>query len=214
MVRFSSDVDLLKWEPVVFRELAPASQTLCRGEDGVLSGTAFTAAGVSFEAAGVAAGNVIVLEDGNELDGCFEVASVDSPTQLTVSVVRESAADAPVAPPGGTTAGYRISTFDPQAEEVAYSLLQYFGLREEGEGAGRIVSVRALRQAAAFAVLMAVFAAGACGAGDPSGYWQKSVRYQKLFEAARARARVELDVDGVAGVDEVRLGGSVRLRRA
>ena len=59
MVRFSKDMDLLKWEPVLFVELAPASQRLCQGEDGALSGTTFTSSSASFDDAGVAAGQVI-----------------------------------------------------------------------------------------------------------------------------------------------------------
>ena len=216
MVRFSKDVDLLKWEPVLFVELAPASQTLCQGEDGMLSGTTFASNSASFDDAGVTAGQVIYLNDGESLDGCYEIVSVDSATQLTVSVLRLSTEDDPVAPPSGSEISYRVSTFDPQAEEVAYGLLQYFGI-ETGEGeessAGEILNLRALRQASVFGVLSAVFAAAACGKNDASGYWAKSQRYLELFHTARSKARIELDTDSDNKPEQFRSGGTVRLRR-
>ena len=217
MVRFSQDLDVLKYEPVLFGELARASQVRCAGEDAVLSGTTLTAAGASFATAGVAAGQVVYLS-GATVDGAYEVVSVDSATQLTVSVVRAGREDAALAPPAGTGLSYRVSTYDPQAEEVAYGLLQYFGLEatasEAAADAGDILETRALRQASVFGVLAGVFAAAAGGEEeDAAGYWRKSVRYQKLFETARARVRVKLDTDGDDLAEEYRSGGSVRLRR-
>jgi len=216
MVRFSKDIDLLKWEPVLFVELALSSQTLCQGEDGVLSGTTFTSSSASFDDAGVAAGQVIYLNDGDLLDGCYEIVSVDSATQLTVSVLRLSTEDDPVAPPSGSEISYRLATFDPQAEEVAYGLLQYFGI-ETGEGeessVGEILNLRALRQASVFGVLSAVFAAAACGKNDASGNWAKSQRYQEMFHTARSKSQIELDTDNDNKLEQFRSGGTVRLRR-
>ncbi|KPK76407.1 MAG: hypothetical protein AMJ79_06725 [Phycisphaerae bacterium SM23_30] len=217
MVRFSTDVDLLKWELVLFRELFLPSQTLCFGQDGVTSGTIFTSSSASFTDAGVAAGHVIYLNDGDSIDSCYEVVSKDTAMQLTLSIVRQRIDDAAVAPPEGSSISYRISTFDPQTEEVAYSLLQYFGIKTTDEDADitatDILNVRALRQASVFAVLSAVFASSACGQGDPAGYWQKSLGYQKMFHTARARARLEIDIDNDSIAEQLRTGGTVRLRR-
>ena len=122
-----------------------------------------------------------------------------------------------VAPPEGSNISYRISTFDPQAEEMAYSLLQYFGIKAVGEEAEitatDILNNRALRQASVFAVLSLVFAGSASGQDDPAGYWQKSLHYQKLFYTARSRARLEIDVDNDSYAEQYRTGGSIRLRR-
>lgn len=216
MVRFSKDVDLLKWEPVLFVELMPASQTLCQGDDGVLSGTTFTSSGASFDDADVAAGQVIYLQDSESLDGCYEIVSVDSATQLTISVLRLSTEDDPVAPPSGSEISYRIGTFDPQADEVAYGLMQYFGIEtseDEASASQEILNVRALRQASVFGVLSAVFAAAACGTKDASGHWAKSQRYQELFHAGRSKARIELDTDSDQVAEQFRSGGTVRLKR-
>jgi hypothetical protein len=216
MVRYSKDVDLLKWEPVLFVELAPASQTLCQGEDGVLNGTMFSSSGAAFDEAGVTAGQVMYLNDGESLDGCYEIVSVDSATQVTVSVLRQSEEDDPVAPPSGSEISYRVSTFDPQAEETAYDLMQYFGIEtgeDEESSVGEILNQRVLRQASVFGVLNAVFAAAACGKNDVNGYWAKSQRYQELFHTARSKARIELDTDSDNVAEQFRSGGTVQLRR-
>ena len=217
MSKFCNDVDLLKWEPVLFRDLAMVSQTLCQGTDGVTSGTTFTSAGASFINSGVAAGHVIYLRDSsNTIGGCYEIVSVDSATQLTISLVRQGTDDTALAVPDGGSLSYRISTFDPQAEEVSYSLLQYFGIGESGaEGitVDDILNSRSLRQSCVFAVLSAVFAGSACGDESERGFWQKSLRYQKMFQSARARARVELDTDDDNLAEQTLMGGSFRLRR-
>lgn len=218
MVRFSQDVDLLKWEPVMFSELALASQTLCQGTDGAISGTTFTSAGADFSASAVGTGHVVYLRSADlTIDGCYEVVSIDSATQLTVSIVRQAIDDSAVAPPAGSGLTWRISTFDPQAEEAGYSLLEYFGINAESGGVGinvdDILDNRALRQASVFAVLAAVFAGTAAGEDDSRGLWEKSQRYQKLFGGARDKARVGIDTNSDNIAEQYLSGGVVRLRR-
>jgi len=207
-MKFSTDVDLLKWEPMLFDELALLSQTLCRGTDGVLSGTTFTSSGASFVSSGVAAGQVLTLAGGS-----YEIIAVDSETQLTVSVVRAQADDASIAPPSGEGLEYHISTFDPQAEEVGKSLEMYFSVRSDKVPAEQILNGEALRQASVFAVLAVVFAGSATGSENSDNMWQKSQYYRRQFEQARAAVTVQIDQDGDGDVEDYRMGGAVRLRR-
>ena len=217
MVQFSQDVDILKWEPNLFCDLARPCQTLCEGDDGELSGTTFTSSIGAFDSCGLSSGKVIYLNDNEGINGCYEIVSVDSATQLTVSVLRGDDEGDLIAPPSGSGIGYRVSSFDPQAQEVAYNLLSYFGIKVTGETgevtAENVLANDALRQASAYAVMSAVFAGCACGEDDVGGYWQKSLHYQKLFGRARSRALVELDLDGDALGDRNLSGGSVRLKR-
>lgn len=216
MAKFSTDADLLKWEPVLFRELALPSQTLCNGEDGTVNGTTLTSPNASFQQAAVAAGGVIYMYNSSDgIDGCYEIVSVDSQTQLTVSILRSSTDDGPIAPPNATDISYRISTFGPQAEEVAYSLLQYFGIDEKTTDTINIniLQNRPLRQASAFGVLSTIFAASAIGKNDKAGYWEKSLRYKELFQTARTKAAVEIDNNADNITDQILTGGALRLRR-
>ena len=217
VIQFCRDVDLLKCEPVLFRELALASQTLCTGNDGGLSGTALTSDSVDFEGATVSAGHVVYVQDDDGLvDGCYEVVARTGATSLAVSVVRASDDDDAIAPPSGTGLRYRVSTFDAQAQEVSYGLLQYFGLEGHvgtGESdAWTVLNPEVLKQAAVYALLAAVFASSATR-GDDEILWQKSLRYQRLFTTARLKARLALDVDNDGLAEREYSGGAVRLQR-
>lgn len=217
MVKFSNDVDILKYEPVLFGELYLPWQVLIEADGGAVSGTTLTASGVDFIAAGVEAGGVVYLRSGDgDIDGAYEIVSVDSATQLTVSVVRSDDDNDAVAPPAGSDLHYRVCTYEPQATEAAYALTEYFGIRP-GDPASDVSSddvldKDVLRRASVFLVISSLYAMIA-GRDDGEGYWVKSHYYRKCFGQARSRARVSIDAgsDGVA--DKISHGGSVRLTR-
>ena len=217
MAKFSNDVDILKYEPILFGELHLSSQVLAAGTGGTLSGTTLTAGGENFIGASVAAGGVIYLQSADGLlDGAFEIVSVDSTTQLAISVVRADSDDEAIAPPASNDISYRVSTFDPQAGEVGFQLTEYFGIRPGNPNSvysvADVLDTNVLRKASVFAVIASVYAMLASKA-EYEGYWKKSLYYQKLFEKARERCRLSIDVgsDGVA--DITKLGASVRLVR-
>lgn len=217
MTKFSNDVDILKYEPVLFGELHLPGQVLASGTGATLSGTVLIATGADFLAAGLGAGGVVYLKSADgSLDGAYEIVSADSSTQLTVSVVRSDAADTAIAPPAASDISYRVSTFGPQAQEAAFQLTEHFGIRPGHPtseiAAEDILDTEGLRRASTFSVIASVYAmwttrtAGEC-------FWRKSLRYQQLFEKARQRCRLSADLgsDGVA--DITRVGGAIRLIR-
>jgi len=217
MIIFSNDADILKYEPVLFGELHLPGQVLAAGTGGTLSGTTFTASGADFVSALVTAGGVIYLQSADgSLDEAYEIVSVDSATQLSVSVIRSDSDDAAVAPPAATDISYRISTFRPQASEAGFKLTEYFGIRpgnpESAYDAEDVLDTDVLKRASVFAVVSSVYAMLASKAKDEN-FWKKSLHYQKLFERAKERCRLSIDVgsDGVA--DVTRVGASVRLVR-
>ncbi len=216
MVVFSSDVDILRYEPILLGELHLRGQVLASGRGGQLSGTTFTASGADFVSSLVTAGNVIHLRSGDgSVEGAFEVCSVDSATELTISVLRASGDEGAIAPPACSEASYRISTYRPQASEAGLQLTKYFGLKpgmpESAYDAEEILYGDVLRQASVFAVIASVYAMLASG-GDEN-FWKKSEHYRKLFERERQRCRVCLDVSGDGIADVVKVGSSVRLQR-
>lgn len=217
MVSFSSDVDILKYEPILFGELYLPSQVLAKGEDGVLSGTSFAADDADFVNASVMAGGVIYLksEDGL-LDGAYEIVSVDSATELTVSIIRTSSDDFSIVPPSAADISYRISTFRPQAGEVGFQLTEYFGIKPGNPASDikveDILDTNVLRLASVFAVISGVYAMLASKA-ENENFWKKSLYYQKLFEKTRERCRLCIDVGGDGVADISRVGASIRLLR-
>ncbi len=203
-MRFSTDVDVLKREPALFGDLMLSSQQLAVGSDGVLTGSTFTSASAAFTNCGAAAGHVLRLEA-----ACCEIVSVDGPTQLTVSVVRANEEAAVIPPPGGSGLAYSIGTFDPQAEFAADLIMRYFNVA----ATETIVNADVLREASVYGVLAAAFTAKTLPDDAAELYTQKAALYRRLFEQARAAARVQVDTDGDGAANEERQGGAVRLQR-
>jgi hypothetical protein len=220
MVLFSSDVDILKYEPALFGELHLSWQVLASGTGAQLSGTTLTAADADFAGTGISGGGVVYLSSTDAgvpgLDGAYEIVSVESATQLTVSVLRSDPADMPIAPPAASNVTYRVSTFGPQAAEAAFRLTEYFGIQPghptSAVAAEDIVDIEGLRRASVLAVIAGVYAMWA-GKTNGEGFWAKSLHYKQLFEKARQRCRLTADLgeDGVA--DVTRLGGAIKLVR-
>lgn len=217
MVSFSNDADILKYEPILFGELHLPWQVLAAGTGGALNGTTFTASGADFVTAQVSAGGVVYLlsADGS-LDGAYEIVSVDSATQLGISVIRSNPTDAAVAPPGAANISYRIGTFGPQANEAGFQLTEYFGI-SPGNPASDIdvedvLDTSVLKQASVFAVISSVYAMLASKAEDEN-FWKKSLHYQKLFTGARGRCRLSIDVGSDGLADVTKIGASGRLVR-
>jgi hypothetical protein len=217
MAKFSNDVDILKYEPILFGELYLPSQVRAAGSGATLSGTALTAANADFVAAGVQAGGVVYLRsDDGVLDGAYEIVSVDSATQLTVSVLRGDDSGSAVAPSAADDVSYRISTFDPQVIEAACELTAYFGIQPGNPSSAitvaQVIDTEVLRRASVFAVIAAVYAMWA-GEAKHENLWAKSLHYRKLFEKARRQCRLSVDLgsDGIADVTST--GGAIKLVR-
>ncbi len=217
MVSFSNDADILKYEPILFGELHLPQQVLATGTGGTLSGTTFTASDADFVSAQVSAGGVVYLQSADgTLDGAYEIVSVDSATELSVSVIRSDAEMAAVAPPAATDVSYRISTFGPQTNEVGFQLTEYFGIRP-GNPASEIevediLDTDVLKRASVFAVISSVYAMLASKVKDEN-FWKKSLHYQKLFAKARERCRLSIDIGSDGVVDVTKVGASGRLVR-
>jgi hypothetical protein len=217
MTTFSNDVDILRYEPVLFGELHLPSQVKTSGTGASLSGTTLTAAGANFVAAEIAAGGVIYLQSANGLlDGAYEIVSVDSATALTVSVVRADSADPAVAPPPGIDIAWRVCTFAQQATDAAFELTQCFGI-QPGDPTSQIavenlLDTEGLRRASVLRVIATVYA---MWASRPAGecFWRKGLFYEQLYQKARQRCHVTVDLGGDGVADIARVGGAIRLVR-
>ena len=217
MVSFSSDADILKYEPILFGELHLPWQVQASGAGGELDGTTFTASGAHFVSAQVQAGDVIYLRSADgTLDGAYEIVAVDSATQLQVSVVRSDPNDECTAPPAATDIAYRISTFSPQATAVGFQLTEYFGIKpgdpDSEVEAEDVLNTNVLRRASIFAVISSIYRMLASKSKDDN-YWRKSLHYKRLFERTREGCRLIVDVGSDGVVDVTKIGGCTRLTR-
>lgn len=215
---FSTDSDILRYEPALFCDLHFDFQNISEGQDGVVDGCIFSSASGNFEANSVQAGGVICLKNLDEsFEGVYEITSVDSAMELSVSVLRQSGDSDSIEVGQMDNLNYRITTFAPQCYEVMYQLTQYFGIRpgkpDAEYGIDDIYDKDVLRQASTYAVIASAYATlGSCN-DDSDQYWKKSLYYQGLFEKARERCRLSIDRgdDGVS--DKESIGGSIRLTR-
>jgi hypothetical protein len=218
MTNFSTDADLLKWEPALAREIILDHQGLTRGTGAATQGSTVTAAGAQFATCRLRPGHVIHLQnDLQGVDGYYEVLSVEGETQLLAGLVGGSLED-PVPLPAAAGLAYDVHTFDPQHEEARYALLARFGLEADAMNPLAdlerwIARRRCLRRASVALVLATLYRGQAPGGADTSALARKADHYARLYEDEVAKARVALDRNGDGQVDDVRSLSSHRLRR-
>jgi hypothetical protein len=218
MLTFSNDRDILKHEAVLFSDLCFSWQILCEGTGGELDNTSFSVEGADFVSSNVSAGGVIYLRSGDgQIDGCYEIVSVDSATELTVSVLRANETEAATGPGSSTDVRYRVSTFAPQAYEAFFELTQHFGIKPGNPdslyGVDDILDTSVLRQASVYAILAGIYATLGSKAGGDDNCWKKSLHYRRLFEKAREKCRLSIDIGGDGISERTSFGGSIRLVR-
>ena len=219
MNAFSNDADILRFEPALFGDLHLPGQVLISSAAGAVSGTTLTDSTVNFNNAQIAAGCVVYMQtsDGG-IDGAYEIVSVDSATQLTVSVLRIESDDDAIAPPASSDITYYICTYQPQSNEVLFQLSQYFGLApgtaDSDYDVDDILDIAVLRQASIYATLAVIYAmlAGRTD-NNEENFWKKSMHYQRQFEKARERCRVNIDAGSDGASDKTNSGASARLLR-
>lgn len=218
MANFSTDADLLKWEPALLREVVLDHQCLTRGSGASSQTFSVVAEDGLFVTSKVRPGHVIHLaNDEQGVNGYYEVLSVESETELMAGLVG-GCGDAWVPLPSATGLDFDIHTFDPQHEEARFALLSRFGLETDAADAATdlerwILQRRALRRASVALVLSMLYRGQASGGPESQGLARKAEHYARLYEDEAAKARLVLDRDGDGRPDDLRTLSSHRLRR-
>lgn len=190
---FCTDTDLLHWEPSLLADAAFASQSRIAGT-GSLSGSTFTISSGSFLSANVQPRDVIILS--GAIAGCFPIASVDSATQLALSVLYDQlfANESPAPSPIGTATGlnYIIRTFWPQRKIVSDLLLHTAQIDPE-DSSLTIVNPDALRRPCSLGTLQLIYSALAAAAEEPSDLQVRADLYERLYRRSLRRVRIEIE---------------------
>ncbi len=125
MANFSTDEDLLKMEPELFRVHYHHSQEIAYGTDGVIkhsdSAVIFSSATGDFVHGGVASGHVMWLAKSSDSVLYYDAAYPVKSLATSTSVLLEAKATPAV--PTASSITYRISTFDPQHEDAHFLLM-------------------------------------------------------------------------------------------
>ena len=214
---FCTDIDLLHWEPNIFRDAAFASQTLLTGS-ATLAGTTLTIAAGSLIASNVPADSVVVLA--GTVAGSFPIVSIDSATVCTISVLYDQLfpeSGDPEPAPVGTGSGltFTIRTFWPQRRIVSELLSQAAGIAPTSDpfNAPQIVNPKALRRAAVLGSFHMIYSALAAATGAPDEYAVRAELYQQLYRRALRSTNVEIDLNNDGVADERRQLNVLQLAR-
>lgn len=211
-MNFSSDRDLLAYEPTLFHDLPWAGQQRLRVTDASVNGTTLTSQAADFAAAGIGVGNVLVVDD-----RALEVLARNSATSLKVSLLRTHLTDDAIPPGDGSDLTASARTFEPQATLVHDQLVRMLGLEPDNPHPAlteqAIVSVSVMARLEALGTLQRLFNSAVALAGDNEALKHKATRYQAEFRHALTRATVLLDRDNDGRVDERRGFSTARLVR-
>jgi len=213
---FCTDRDLLAIEPLIFLLGGGPAQELAAGEDGAISATTFSSAASNFGAAGVEPGMVLAASPGAPAEGAaYEIVSVDSPTTLTVSVLRADGEADAVAPPSGIELRFHVRTYRPQIHNVSATMAEKLRqiVEVSGVASADFADSAQLAPACAHGVLATVFVARAESASPADANWIKAEHYRREFLRLQLQLRLAVDADADGVAERTRTLGNVSLRR-
>jgi hypothetical protein len=203
---FCTDVDLLHWEPNIFRDAAVSAQLLLSGKAD-LQATELTCAwksnGCDTLPKSINVDDVVVLA--GEISGSFPIVAV-SGARLTISVLydgifpeRKDGSTGPIVIGTTKDVACSIRTFTAQRQCISNLMLAAAGVAD-----GLIVNAQALRRPCALGTLQMIYNALAAASGQPEPLRLRAELYERLYRRALSRCRLELDTNGDGKADEVR----------
>lgn len=211
-MNFSTDRDLLLYEPTLFNDVPWIAQQRLSVTDGDVTGTTLSSATADFETAQVDAGSILLVDKVP-----VEVISLTDSMTLTASLPRARTTDAAIPPGDGSSKSVIARTFAPQAELVCAALLRMLGLDSDDPDqpldADAVVSLSLMARLEALGTLERVFSSAAALTGDNDGLLYKASEYRRRFAEAASRSPVQIDTNGDGLPDEKRYIGLSRLTR-
>lgn len=211
-MNFSTDRDLLAYEPTLFTDVPWVCQQRLSVTDGEVSGTTLSSAEADFESAGVDSGSVVLI---NKVPAEV-IARVDAMT-LTVSQLRARTADVLIPPGDGSSLNVVARTFAPQGALVSDALLRMLGIDSDDPDqpldADAVVSLSLMARLESLGTLERVFSSAAALTGNNDGLLFKAAEYRRRLLEAGTRSPVQIDTNGDGLPDEKRYLGLSRLTR-
>lgn len=211
-MNFSTDRDLLLYEPTLFNDLPWVSQQRLSVTDGEVTGTTLTSASADFNSAQVDAGCVLLVNT----TPVEVVQRIDAMT-LTVSLLRARTTDSVIPPGDVPAASVVVRTFAPQSELLGASLLRMLGLDADDPDqpldAEAVLSLSVMARLEALGTLERVYSSVAALTGDNDALLFKASSYRRRFLEAASRSPIQIDTTGDGLANEKRYVGVSRLVR-
>lgn len=212
-MNFSTDRDLLAYEPTVFNDVPFVSQQRLSVTDAEVTDATVFSVSADFVSAQVEAGSVVLIDARP-----FEVlARVDEAT-LTVSLPRTHTTDAAIPGGDGSSLPLIVRTFVPQAALVRDALLRMLGIDDSdpvnGLDEDAVVSLGAMARLEVLGTLERIYSSAAALTENNEYHLMKAGEYRRRFLAAAARSPIRVDTNGDGLPDEKRYLGLMQLTRA
>jgi len=211
-MNFSTDRDLLVYEPTLFTDAPFVAQQRVNVSDGALTGTQLSSVDADFAAAQVEAGHVVMIGKTP-----YEVIDRIDASTLTVSLLRTRLNDDPIPGADGTNLSVKVRTFAPQAAIMHDTLLRLLGIDPDAPDAtlteDSVVSLSVMARLEALGTLERIYSSAAAISGDNEPLRTRAHEYGRRFHIAAAQSTVLIDVDNDGHADERRHLGLVRLTR-
>ncbi|MFI4860968.1 MAG: hypothetical protein ACIAXF_09840 [Phycisphaerales bacterium JB063] len=211
-MNFSTDRDLLAYEPTLFNDVPFVAQQRVSVADAELAGTTVFSISADFDAAQVAAGSVVLIDRKP-----FEVIQRLDEATLTVSLPRTATSDPTIPGEEGTSLSLIARTFAPQAALVREALLRMLGIDENDPdnplNEESVVSLGAMARLEALGTLERVYSSAAALTGNNEHHLIKANEYRKRFLATAARSPIRIDTNADGLPDEKRYLGLMRMTR-
>jgi hypothetical protein len=217
MSEFCQDRELLCIEPVIFIGGGFASQQLIGGTGASIAASQLHWSGGDFLAAGVKPGMIATVWQSSAAEGnAYEIVSVDSQSQLTISVLRADPTG-PILPPLAiANTSFHIRTYQPQIQAVSAALAEKLRRITESTAvqSGQFADSAQLRTTTAYGTLQSIFVARAENASSADANWIKAQYYRDLFRQHQVQLRLAVDADGDGIAELTRTLGHVQFRRS
>jgi hypothetical protein len=217
MLTFSTDSDLLLWEPNLLSEASLMSQTLAAGTAD-LSNTTLSVVGANLLTSHVEPDQVVILS--GSISGCFPIVSVDSALSMTISILYEGiwpdqATKTPSRVGSATALAFAVRTFYPQRRLVADLLRRAIGIDTIATDLAppAVLNPESLRRASSLGTLQMIYSALAAAAEGPEVYQIRADLYQRLYRRELSACAVQIDLDNDGRVDVIRRPSVITLRR-
>lgn len=208
MFNFSTDIDLLSYEPNLFHDLPFAGQRRMLVNDGVTDGNELSSESEPFGV--LSEGDVVIVQSSVSDRGSWGVESVVSDGIILLEY-------APVGLKQENELIVECRTFEPQANMVHAELMSAIGIDvddpDETLDESSVISLTLMKRLEVLGVLAKAYAGAISLVGQNDIVVMKAERYQRAFGEALSGARVLVDVNGDGYADEWRSPGVARLVR-
>ena len=218
---FSTNRDLLTYEPLIFSELTLYSAIKTQGDNATITNSTgqsvLEQSNADFLKADVRAGDILRIENLESRSCSCEIIEVIDSNKISISLLRENIESQNIIVPNGEDLKYSVISYNMYGYETAWEIVAMLGLGPAVTGAKNsvddIVGINTLKQASIFGVLRLIFMGMIDGNGISEMADAKMKYYEKRFKILMQRCRIFIDRNGDGKPERIISGSEMKLNR-